>query len=112
MPCFADFYKSDEDFKAEPLAGLMSPARRAAYHQREGNTKQKEKIVTPRTAGALTAVHRSSPSAKGIDQTLDDRIGTTNQSKSELEKHMRNLSKRSRYEQIQCFPEREKKTQK
>lgn len=94
MPCLADFYKSDEDFKTEPLAGLMSPARRAAYHQRERNTKQQNKIVTPRTAEALTAVHRSSPSAKSIDQTLVDRIGTTNQSKSELEKHLRNFEQK------------------
>ena len=109
MPSFADFYKSDEHSKAEPLAGLRSPIRRAAHHHRERNTKQQNKTVIPRTAEDLTVMHQSSPNSKGFNRSLNDRIGTTSQSKSDFKKHMWSKTNRSCYEQIQYFPEKEKK---
>ena len=114
---FIDLCKNDLNYKPEPLAGLLSPVRKAA-HKRETSNKG---IVTSPGAGDLVCVtsyvqplstsEYAAPYGDNIYQPQHD--GTTkfksSQSQSRFENDVWGMDKTSVYEQLQRFPEKETK---
>ena len=114
---FTDLSKSDLNYKPEPLAGLLSPIRRAV-HNRDSDKKG---IVTSQAAGdvvcvtsyvqPLTTSKYTVPYGNSIYQPQPD--DTTrfkpSQPQSEFEKDFCDMDKMSFYEPLQRFPEKESK---
>ena len=113
----SDLYKNDLNYKAEPLAGLLSPVRRA-IPKRESSNKG---IVTSQAAGDLVCVTSyvqplssskyAVPYGDSIYQPQPD--DTTkfkySQSESKFENDVWSMDKTSIYEPLQRFPEKETK---
>lgn len=116
---FTDLCKSDPNYKPEPLAGLLSPIRRAGHKR----VNDREGIVTSQTAGDLVCVRShvqplsssryAVPYADSIYQPQPDDTTRfkSSQSQSEFEKDVWGMDKTPCYESIQRFPEKEKKTE-
>ncbi|XP_078342503.1 uncharacterized protein LOC144628294 isoform X2 [Oculina patagonica] len=112
-----DLRKSDLNCKPEPLAGLLSPIRRAA-HKRDSCHKG---IVTSQAAGdlvcvtsyvqPLTSSKYTVPYGNSIYQPQPDNTTRfkSSQSQSDFEKDVWGMDKTSLYEPLQRFPEKESK---
>lgn len=126
--CLADLYESDQNYEVEPLAGLMSPIRRAIH--KEVRVSKQKKIVRPQCVEDLSGVSSyiqpltvSTPGVPAVDpsssianniyypQPDDTKIGKVGQSQSDLEKGVSGSFKLACYEEIQRFPEKEKKAE-
>lgn len=112
-----DLCKKDLNYKPEPLAGLLSPIRRAAHKTGTGN----KGIVTSQAAGDLVCVtsYVQPLSTSKYAVPYGDRIykpqpdDTTkfksSQSQSKFENDVWGMDKTSIYEPLQRFPEKETK---
>lgn len=112
-----DLCKKDLNYKPEPLAGLLSPIRRAAHKRGTGN----KGIVTSQAAGDLVCVtsYVQPLSTSKYAVPYGDRIyqpqpdDTTkfksSQSQSKFENDVWGMDKTSIYEPLQRFPEKETK---
>ncbi|PFX18212.1 hypothetical protein AWC38_SpisGene17432 [Stylophora pistillata] len=117
---FSDLQKSDRVYKPEPLAGLLSPVRRAS--PKRGTRKD---IVTSQAAGDLVCVSsyvqplslgspkRAASNGCNIYQPqLDDtRPFQSHKSQSDFEQEMLRMEKTSCYDSLQQYPEKETRTE-
>lgn len=113
----SDLYKNDLNYKREPLAGLLSPVRRAAHKRETGN----KGIVTSQAAGDLVCVTSyvqplsnskyAVPYGDSIYQPQPDDTtkSKSSQSQSKFENDVWSKDKTSIYEPLQRFPEKETK---
>ena len=113
----SDLCKNDLNYKPEPLAGLLSPIRRAAHNRDTGN----KGIVTSQAAGDLVCVTSyvqplntskyAAPSGENIYQPQPDDTTKfkSSQSQSRFETDVWGMDKTSIYEPLQRFPEKETK---
>lgn len=113
----SDLCKNDLNYKREPLAGLLSPVRRAAHKGETGN----KGIVTSQAAGDLVCVSSyvqplstskyAVPYGDSIYQPQPDDTTKikSSQSQSKFENDVWGKDKTSIYEPLQRFPEKETK---
>ena len=115
----SDLCKNDLNYKPEPLAGLLSPIRRATHNRGKGN----KGIVTSQAAGDLVCVTSyvqplstskyAVPYGNSIYQPqLDDSTkfkSSQSQLQSRFETDVLGMDKTSIYEPLQRFPEKETK---
>ena len=119
---FSDLRKNDLGYKPEPLAGLLSPVRRA--NPKGGNIKG---IMTSQAAGDLVCVSsyvqplsmRCSMKAVSMSngcniyqpQLDDTRPFQSNKSQSDFEQEVLFMEKTSCYDNLQQYPEKETRTE-
>ena len=93
-----DLYESDMNYKAEPLAGLMSPIRRVTRYN-EGITCVPVALYADRSSPNVMRIYQPQPD--------DTRIWKPKQSQNQTEKDVWCMGKMPYYEQIQQIPEKE-----
>lgn len=117
----SDLSKNDLNYKPEPLAGLLSPIRRAAHNRGTGN----KGIVTSQAAGDLVCVtsyvqplntsNYEVPYGDSIYRPqLEDTTkfkSSQSQMQSRFETDVWGIDKTSIYEPLQRFPEKETKNE-
>lgn len=105
-----DAIKDDQNYQLDPLAGLLSPIRKATEHEKGPIKNKQEAAVIPVTAPNTKAPFAVTPSSSCIFSG-DVISRKTRKSTTELENAIFRASAMPHFEQIQRFPERERKFQ-